>query len=104
MPKWDHATVDALLADPKLRSALPESAAKVAEPFEDTIKHLDASKAVKDQIRVAVVKPLKSGDVRQISAWIKGVIGYSPATIERRLEYGKGELRQDLVDLRAGVR
>jgi hypothetical protein len=104
MPKWDHATVDALLADPKLRSALPESAAKVAEPFEDTIKHLDASKAVKDQIRLAVVKPLKSGDVRQISAWIRDVIGYSPATIERRLEYGKGELRQDLVDLRAGVR
>jgi hypothetical protein len=104
MPKWDHATVDALLADPKLRSALPESAAKVAEPFEDTIKHLDASKAVKDQIRLAVVKPLKSGDVRQISAWIRSVIGYSPASIERRLEYGKGELREELVDLRARVR
>lgn len=103
MPKWDHATVDELLADPKLRAALPESAAKVAEPFEDTIKHLDASKAVKEQIRVAVVNPLKSGDVHQISTWVKSVIDYSPATIERRLEYGKGELRQDLVDLRAGA-
>jgi hypothetical protein len=104
MPKWDYDTVDALLADSKICAALPESAKKVAEPFEDTIKHLDASKAVKDQIRLAVVNPLKSGDVRQIGLWIKSVIEYSPANIERRLEYGKGELRQDVVDLRAGVR
>jgi len=64
----------------------------------------DASKAVKDQIRLAVVDPLKSGDVRQIGLWIKSVIEYSPENIERRLEYGRGELRQDLVDLRAGAR
>ena len=43
MPKWDFATVDQLLADPKIRAALPESAGKVAAPFEDTIKQLDAS-------------------------------------------------------------
>ena len=92
-----------LLADPKIRAALPESAAKVAAPFEDTIKHLDASQAVKDQITLAVVKPLKSGNVRQISAWIKSVIDYTPETVERRLQYGKDELRQDLVDLRAGA-
>jgi hypothetical protein len=103
MPKWDHATVDQLLADSKIRAALPESARKVAEPFEDTIKHLDASKAVKEQIRLAVVNPLKSGDVRLIGAWVKSVIDYSPANIERRLEYGKGELRQDLVELRSGT-
>jgi hypothetical protein len=103
MPKWDHATVDDLLADSKLRTALPESARKVAEPFEDTIKHLDASKAVKDQILLAVVKPLKSGDLHQIGTWIKGVIDYSPDNVERRLEYGKGELRRDLVDLRVGT-
>ena len=75
----------------------------MAEPFEDTIKHLDASQAVKDQIKLAVVEPLMSGDVRQISHWVKSVIDYSPANIERRLQYGKDELRQDLVDLRSGV-
>ena len=42
--------------------------------------------------------------MRQNGVWIKSVIEYSPANIERRLEYGKDELRQDLVDLRAGVR
>jgi hypothetical protein len=103
MPKWDFATVDELLADSKIRAALPESAAKVAEPFEDTIKHLDASKAVKDQIQLAVVTPLKSGDVHQIGTWVKSVIDYAPENIERRLQYGKNELRQDLVDLRAGA-
>jgi hypothetical protein len=103
MPKWDYATVDALLADSKIRAALPESAKKVAEPFEDTIKHLDASKAVKDQIQLAVVTPLKSGDVHQIGSWVKSVIDYAPENIERRLQYGKNELRQDLVDLRAGA-
>ena len=81
----------------------PRSAKKVAEPFEDTIKHLDASKAVKDQIQLAVVNPLKSGDVHQIGTWVKSVIGYSPETIERRLQYGKDELRHDLVDLRGGA-
>jgi hypothetical protein len=104
MPKWDFATVDELLADPKIRAALPESAAKVAEPFEDTIKHLDASKAVKDQIQLAVVNPLKSGDLRRIGSWVKSVIDYAPENIERRLEHGENELRQDLVDLRAGGR
>jgi hypothetical protein len=103
MPKWDYATVDELLADSKIRAALPESAKKVAEPFEDTIKHLDASKAVKDQIQLAVVNPLKSGDVHQIGAWVKSVIDYSPETMERRLQHGRNELRQDLVDLRTGA-
>ena len=103
MPKWDYSTVDQLLADPKIRAALPESAGKVAAPFEDTIKHLDASQAVKDQITLAVVDPLKSGNVRLISHWVKSVIDYAPANIERRLQYGKDALRQDLVDLRSGA-
>ena len=103
MPKWDYATVDALLADPKIRAALPESANKVAEPFEDTIKHLDASQGGQGPDPLAVVNPLKSGDVRQIGPWVKSVIDYSPENIERRLQYGKDELRQDLVDLRAGA-
>jgi hypothetical protein len=102
-PKWDYPTVDALLADPKIRAALPESAAKVAEPFEDTIQHLEASKAVKDQITLAVVKPLKSGSVPQISTWIKSVLDYDPDNVERRLQYGRNELRQDMVDLRTGM-
>ena len=104
MPKWDYSTVDQLLADPKIRAALPESAGKVAAPFEDTIKHLDASQAVKDQITLAVVNPLKSGNVRLISEWVKSVIDYAPGNIERRLQYGKDALRQDLVDLRSGAR
>jgi hypothetical protein len=103
MPKWDYPTVDQLLADPKIRAALPESAGKVAAPFEDTIKNLEASQAVKDQITRAVVEPLKSGNVRRISDWVKSVIDYAPENIERRLEYGKGPLRKDLGELRSGM-
>ena len=51
MPKWDFATVDQLLADPKIRAALPESAGKVAAPFEDTIKQLDASRPSRTRSR-----------------------------------------------------
>ena len=103
MPKWDYATVDQLLADPKIRAALPESAGKVAAPFEDTIKQLDASQAVKDQITRAVVEPLKSGNMRRIIDWVKSVIDYAPGNIERRLQYGKDALRKDLSDLRSGT-
>jgi hypothetical protein len=102
MPKWDYATVDALLADPKIRSALPESARKVAEPFEDTIRELDASKAVKEQLRLAVVKPLMSGNVPTIIGWLNSVIAYSPERLEARLRY-HDRLRVDLVRLRQEV-
>jgi hypothetical protein len=102
MPKWDYDTLDQLLADPKIREALPESARKVAEPFEDTIKELDASNAVKAQLRLAVIKPLKSGNIPTIAAWLKGVIDYSPERLEVRLRY-LSSLREDLVRLREEV-
>ena len=104
MPKWDYATVDELLQDPKISAALPESAKKVAEPFEDTIKHLDASQAVKDQITRAVVRPLKSGDRGRIREWIKSVIDYSPARLGQRMRtLPTTEPREDLVRLRQEV-
>ena len=104
MPRWDFETVDALLNDPKLSAALPESASKVAEPFKDTIKTLEASQAVKDQLRRAVVTPLSSGDLRQIRAWMTAVIGYSEANLGRRMQpLPRTTPREDLVDLRTGV-
>jgi hypothetical protein len=104
MPRWDFASVDELLNDPKLSAALPESASKVAEPFKDTIKTLEASQAVKDQLRRAVVTPLSSGDLRLIRAWITSVIGYNPANLGRRMQpLPRTESREDLVDLRTGV-
>jgi hypothetical protein len=104
MPKWDYATVDELLHDPKISAALPESAKKVAEPFEDTIKHLDASQAVKDQITRAVVRPLKSGDRERIREWIKSVIEYSPVRLRQRMRsLPTTEPREDLVRLRQEV-
>ena len=75
----------------------------MAAPFKDTIKQLDASQAVKDQITRAVVEPLKSGNVRRIIDWVKSVIDYAPGNIERRLQYGKDALRKDLSDLRSGT-
>ena len=106
MPKWDYATVDQLLNDPKISAALPESASKVAEPFEDTLKHLDASQAVKDQITRAVVRPLKSGDPQRIRQWVKDVIEYSPARLRQRMKQ-QGLHRTDPIDdlgqLREGV-
>jgi hypothetical protein len=96
MPKWDYATVDQLLADPKIRSALPESARKVAEPFEDTLAELKASGGVKRQLRLAVIKPLTSGNVAAITAWVKSVIDYSPRRLEDRLRAAwRG--REDLI-------
>jgi hypothetical protein len=76
----------------------------VAEPFKDTIKTLEASQAVKDQLRRAVVTPLSSGDLRQIRAWISAVIGYSEANLGRRMQpLPRTEPREDLVDLRTGA-
>jgi hypothetical protein len=104
MPRWNFDTVDGLLNDPKLSAALPESASKVAEPFKDTIKTLEASQAVKDQLRRAVVTPLSSGDLRQIRAWITAVIGYSEANLGRRMQpLPRTTPREDVNDLRTGV-
>jgi hypothetical protein len=104
MPRWDFGSVDELLNDPKLSAALPESASKVAEPFKDTIKTLEASQAVKDQLRRAVVTPLSSGDLKQIRAWMLGVIGYNPANLGRRMQpLPKTTAHEDLGELRTGV-
>jgi hypothetical protein len=102
MPKWDYATVDDLVRDPKIRAALPESAKRVGGPFEDTLATLEASPGVKNRLREAVVKPLTSGDVPTIIAWLKSVIGYSPARLDARLS-GGSSVRRDLVELREGM-
>ena len=104
MPRWDFATVDQLLNDPKISDALPESAKKVAEPFTDTINTLDASQAVKDQLRRAILVPLSSGDKRLIREWVKAVINYSPANLGRRSQpLPRTEPREDLVEIRSGM-
>ena len=102
MPKWDYGTVDQLLADPKIRSALPESASRVAEPFDAMLAELAASKAVKDRLRTAVVKPLTSGSVPTIVRWVKGVIEYSPDYLDLRLRH-VSKLREDIVRVREGI-
>ena len=102
MPKWDYATVDQLLANPKIAHALPESARKVAEPFEDTIRELEASKAVKEQLRLAVIRPLMSRSVPTIAGWLKSVIDYSPKRLEARLSYA-WRVREDVARLRQEV-
>jgi hypothetical protein len=94
-PRWDYATLDALLGDPKFSQALLESGPKVAAPFKDTIKTLDASRSVKDQLEHAVVDPLTSKDIKRIRAWIKAVAVPRPAP--------RSDPRQDLVDVKTGM-
>ena len=103
MPKWNHNTVDDLLKDPKIQAALPMSADRVGGPFNDTLKSLDASKAVKDHLRKVVVEPLTSGSVPRIVAWLKGVINYSEATLFKRLKPHRRPVERDLNDLRQSV-
>ena len=104
MPRWDFATVDQLLNDPKITAALAESAKKVAEPFKDTINGLDASQAVKDQLKRAILVPLLSEDPKLIRAWVKAVIDYSPANLGRRSQpLPRTEPREDLVEIRSGM-
>jgi hypothetical protein len=85
MPKWDYPTRDKLFADPKIHSTLPYSATKVAEPFEDTLKTLNASAAVKDHLRRMVITPLTSGSQAVIIAWVENVLAYRPGDLTRRL-------------------
>jgi hypothetical protein len=103
MPKWDYATVDQLLADPKIRAALPMSADRVGGPFNDTLKTLDASPAVKAHLRKVVVGPLTSGSVPRIVAWLKGVIDYSEANLFKRLGPAPVPVERELSDLRQSV-
>jgi hypothetical protein len=66
------------------------------------LKELDASKAIKDRLREAVVAPLTSGDVAQIRRWVKAVIAYSPATLELRLRH-VSQLREEVLRLPQGM-
>ena len=104
MPKWDYGTLDELLADPKIYAALPMSAARVGGPFNDTLKTLDASEAVKKHLHKVVVEPLTSNSQTQIIAWLKAVIGYDEATLFKRIQGIRGPLERDVNDLRASVR
>ena len=103
MPKWDHATLDDLLADSKIYAALPMSAARVGGPFDDTLKTLDASEAVKRHLRKVVVDPLTSGSQTRIIAWLKAVIGYDEARLFKRLRPLPRPVEQDVHDLRQSV-
>jgi hypothetical protein len=99
MPKWDHGTVEELLDDPKIREALPMSAARVGDPFKETLRGLDASQPVKDQLYNAVVVPLTSKSVRKIRRWVLAVINYSEGDVFRRLHppvksHGEVELNE----------
>ena len=102
MPKWNYDTLDALVHDPKIREALPASAKRVGDPFEDTLATLDASPAVKDRLREVVVQPLGSGDVETIVRWLKSIVDYSPDRLEQRFGY-RSHGKQDLVELRQGM-
>jgi hypothetical protein len=104
MPKWDYGTVQQLLDDPKIREALPMSAARVGDPFKATLAGLDASQPVKDQLHAAVVDPLTSKEVRRIRRWVLDVINYSPENVFRRLHppvKSRGEV--ELNELRQSV-
>jgi hypothetical protein len=103
MPKWDYNTLDELLNDPKIQAALPMSAARVGAPFEDTLRTLDASEAVKRQLRRAVVEPLKSCNVPKIVAWLKRIVNYSPDTLFKRLRSLPRPVEQDLAELKQSV-
>ena len=100
MPKWDYDTVDELVADPKIQAALPMSAARVGGPFDDTLKSLDASPAVKKHLRKVVVEPLVSGSVPRIIAWLKAIIDYSEANLSKRLRSPPVPVERDVSDLR----
>jgi hypothetical protein len=104
LPKWDYDTVDQLLNDPKIRAALPESAAKVAAPFADTVNDLQASKAVKAQLRRVVIDPLTSKSIPTIAAWLKAIIAYSPQRLDVRLRASDGGLKEDVNRVRQSVR
>ena len=104
MPKWNYGTVEELLDDPKIKTALPMSAGRVGGPFKDTLKGLDASQAVKDQLYNAVVVPLTSCNVPRIRRWILAVINYSEDDVFRRLHppvKSRGEV--ELNELRQSV-
>jgi hypothetical protein len=103
MPKWDYGTVDELLDDPKIKAALPMSADRVGGPFKQTLQTLDASKAVKDHLYKVVVDPLTSKSVPRIIAWLHGVIGYSEATLWKRLAPPRRDVKTSLEDLRESV-
>jgi len=99
MPKWDYGTVEELLDDPKIKEALPMSAARVGDPFRETLKGLDASQPVKDQLHNAVVVPLTSKSVPRIRRWVLSVINYSEGDVFRRLHppvksHGEVELNE----------
>jgi hypothetical protein len=97
-PKWDYATADELLADPKIQAALPISGRKVGDPLNETIKGIPASKAVKNQLERAVVDPLVSKNIRTIVDLLKGVLHYSPDRVKPRLAHAR-RVQEDLRDV-----
>jgi hypothetical protein len=104
VPKWNHATADKLLAERKIREALPLSAQKIGEPLGETIADLPVSKAIKDQLKRGVVAPLCSKDLKQVLALLDAVLHYSPDRVTPRIDAASQGARRDLVELRQGAR
>jgi hypothetical protein len=98
MPKWDYATAEELLADPKIKAALPISGRKIGEPFKETIKEIPASTAVKNQLERAVVNPLISKNADVILGLLKDVLRYSPDRVKPRLAHAR-RVQEDLRDV-----
>ena len=80
------------------------SAARVGGPFDDTLKTLDASEAVKNHLHKVVVEPLTSARRRRSSPGSRRSIGYDEATLFKRIQGIRGPLERDVNDLRASVR
>jgi hypothetical protein len=97
-PKWDYATADDLLADPKIQAALPISGRKVGDPLNETIKGIPASTAVKKQLERAVVDPLTSKNIQIIVGLLKDVLHYSPDRVKPRLAHSR-RVQEDVRDV-----
>jgi hypothetical protein len=104
IPRWNYPTADKLLGDRKIKQALPLSAKKVGEPFAETIDDLPVSKAIKDQLKLAVVAPLVSNDLQRVLQVLHDVLHYSPDRVTPRIDAISQNARRDLAGVKQGAR
>jgi hypothetical protein len=104
LPKFNYDTADKLLADPKVREALPISAKKIGDPFRDTINDLPVSQPIKNQLQKSVVAPLSSGKLDQVLQVLHDVLHYSPDRVRARIDAIPQHARRDLAEVKQGVR